>query len=231
MSTWINRPAIKTMTRTGGWWSMLRRDDPQSRGGASTQAAPEMPPAPPGTDLRWRPAFLMRPLAPDEVINPESGARLGDDAALWHDSRTGELRVQQVAASGEGAPYHLCVTPNGLGGSYLSLSVDLPPVALRDLSRAHILRMDVDLRLNEPLRVYVRLNLRHGPNADEMLRDLPEPTRDPSGRRVVEFDLAATEINERRLEKIWLDLIFENARDEVIELGDMILSRHLRASF
>ena len=51
------------------------------------------------------------------------------------------------------------------------------------------------------------------------------------GQRVIEFDLAYTEINEKRLEKIWLDLILEAPRMSAVDIRELYLSRHLRAEF
>lgn len=207
------------------WGASARPAARRSRVALDTTAAP------PGTDLRWRPDFLSQPISPAEMIDPESGQGLGQDAALWHDGSAGGLRLSQLAGRAALAPYGLGFELAAFNGSYLSLSVDLPPEALANLLQAHILRLETALRLQAPLRVYARLNIRHGPNTDEILRDLPVLTPDPSGLQVVEFDLAVTDINVRRLEKIWLDLIFEHPATNVMALEEMILSRHLRASF
>ena len=44
-----------------------------------------------------------------------------------------------------------------------------------------------------------------------------------------EFDLAYASINERRIEKAWVDLIFENPQMNQITLRDLTLSRRPRA--
>lgn len=189
-------------------------------------------PAPAGTDLRWRPGLFSHPFSPPVMIDPENGQRLGDDGALWHDGREGELLLRQSPNDADQmAPFGLRLEIEGFTGSYLSLSIDLPPEVLHDLLQAHILRLETALRLENPLHVYARLNVRHGPNTDEILRDLPITEAAQPGRQVVEFDMAVTDINEKRLEKIWLDLIFENPRRNAIEITELILSRHLRAGF
>jgi len=50
-------------------------------------------------------------------------------------------------------------------------------------------------------------------------------------RQVTEFDLAYIPMNEKRLEKIWLDLIFEAPRMNAVEIRELFFSRHLRAQF
>jgi len=46
---------------------------------------------------------------------------------------------------------------------------------------------------------------------------------------VVEFDLAYTKLNEKRVEKIWIDLIFENPEMSQVVLRDAYFSRRPRA--
>ncbi|MGI9370572.1 MAG: DUF6478 family protein, partial [Ruegeria sp.] len=45
----------------------------------------------------------------------------------------------------------------------------------------------------------------------------------------VDFDLAFANLNEQRIEKIWLDLIFSNPQMNHIYLRDVTLCRHHRA--
>ncbi len=219
------------MMRSTPWWSRLVPGAARRPVAALSRVALDTRPAPAGTDLRWRPGLLSQPLAPAEIRDPASGKRLGDDAALWHDSREGGLRLRQMPGTEPLAPFRLQLETDEFPGSYLSLSIDLPPEAQSDLLQAHILRLETVLWSEKPLRSFGRLNVRNGPNTDKILRDLPLPQARESGATVVEFDLAAMDINEKRLEKIWLDLIFEQPQANVIEIGEMILSRHLRASF
>jgi hypothetical protein len=45
----------------------------------------------------------------------------------------------------------------------------------------------------------------------------------------VEFDLAYTDLNEKRIERMWLDLIFEGPELNQILLRDVTLARRPRA--
>ena len=47
---------------------------------------------------------------------------------------------------------------------------------------------------------------------------------------MVEFDLGYSKINEKRVEKIWLDLIFEGPEMNQIILRDVTLTRRPRAA-
>lgn len=200
---------------------------------AASGVALEALPMPAGTDWRWRPNFMAQQLSPSGIAGPDSGQKLGDEVALWHDCPARALILRQSPNQGatDLAPYGLMLEVLGFSGSYLSLSVDLPESALKGLTAAHILRLDVGLRLERAMRVYARLNVSHGPNTEELLRELPLGAPARLDEITVEFDLAATEMNENRLGKIWLDLIFETPQMNAIELRDVTMSRHLRADF
>ena len=188
---------------------------------------------PAGTDWCWCPDFMVRQLASPEIVRPLSGQKLGEGVALWHDCPERALVLRQSSKPGGAdlARYGLIFEVTGFAGSYVSLSVDLPQAALRGLSVSHILRLDLGLRLERPIRAYARLNVSHGPNIEELLRELPSSEAGHPGAVSIEFDLADTEMNENRLGKIWLDLIFENPRMTAIELREIVMSRYLRADF
>ena len=99
------------------------------------------------------------------------------------------------------------------------------------MTRNHIIRLETTLAVERPLPVYARLNVGHGPNIDEILQHLRGMEAGLQSQQVVEFDLAYTEMNERRLEKIWLDLIFEAPGMNAVDMRELFLSRHLRADF
>ena len=46
---------------------------------------------------------------------------------------------------------------------------------------------------------------------------------------MVEFDLAYTKMNEKRVEKMWIDLIFEGPEMNQITFRDVTVSRRPRA--
>ena len=58
------------------------------------------------------------------------------------------------------------------------------------------------------------------------MRELPA---DGQGEMIAEFDLAYTNINEKRVERAWVDLIFESPEMNLIVLRDLTLSRRPRA--
>lgn len=186
---------------------------------------------PPGTDWRWRPSFLSERLDPHGIAAPQSGEHLGDEAAVWHDcpSRALILRQMPNRNAADLAPFGLQLETLGFCGSYLSVAINLPPDSLDGLTRSHIIRLDAALSVERPMSIYARLNIGHGPNTDEMLRHLGDLVPGVALGRVIEFDLHYLEINERRLERMWLDLIFEAPQMNSVRIRDLFFSRHPRA--
>ncbi|MEF9605251.1 DUF6478 family protein, partial [Paracoccus sp. PXZ] len=156
-----------------------------------------------------------------------------EGAAVWHDCPERALILEQVATTGatDLSPFGLRLEVFGYAGSFLSLSIDLPASALQGLTRSHILRLETGVLAERAIRVYARLNIGHGPNIDEVTLQLHSFEPGLYSRQVTEFDLAYTQMNERRLEKIWLDLIFEAPRMNAVEIRELFFSRHLRAEF
>jgi len=46
---------------------------------------------------------------------------------------------------------------------------------------------------------------------------------------MVEFDLAFSKLNEKRIEGMWLDLIFDNPQMNQVTIHELTLCRHPRA--
>jgi Family of unknown function (DUF6478) len=113
----------------------------------------------------------------------------------------------------------------GFDGSFLSLVINLPDAAMQGLTLRHLVRLDVVVDMERPIEIFARLNVRHGPNTEQIVRELPRG----GGTAMVEFDLAYTRMNEKRVERAWIDLIFEGPAMNQITLRDLILSRRTRA--
>lgn len=186
---------------------------------------------PAGTDWRWRPSFLSSRIAPSGIAAPASGEGLGEEAAVWHDCHSHALILRQIPnrSAADLAPFGLQLETLGFAGTYLSVAINLPPDSLDGLTRSHIVRLDATLGVERPMSIYARLNVGHGPNTDELLRHLGDLVPGVPTTRVIEFDLHYLEINERRLERMWLDLIFEAPQMNSVRIRDLFLSRHLRA--
>jgi len=93
------------------------------------------------------------------------------------------------------------------------------------LKLKHLLRMDVIVEMEKPLEIFARLNIKHGPNVEQIVRELPLNKEEVA----VEFDLAYSKLNEKRVEKLWVDLIFEGPEMNQVTLRDLTFSRRPRA--
>ncbi len=103
--------------------------------------------------------------------------------------------------------------------------IELPPSALDGLKRPHLVRMTTIVEMEQPLEFFARFNFKLGPNSEQLVRELEVY----DGRAVVDFDLAYSNLNEKRLERAWVDLIFEKPPMNQITLRDGTQSRRPRA--
>lgn len=181
------------------------------------------------SDWAHRPELWRGPISPNGMSAVENRTRIGTMATLFHDCSISELTLRQVRNTRDGdlAPFGLRMDVFKFDGSFLSLLIELPDSAIDGLRRNHILRLDAEVETEKSLEIFARLNIKYGPNAEQVVRELPLDGRE----MVVEFDLAHTKINEKRLERIWIDLIFEGPEMNEINLRDVTLSRRPRADF
>ena len=179
------------------------------------------------SDWAWRPQLWRGPISPPGVAAAATKTGFGEEVTLFHDCRISELTVRQVRNSRESdlAPYGLKLDVFNFDGSFLSLVAELPPEAVQGLKRKHLVRMNAVIETENPLEIFARLNVRHGPNTEQIVRELPLG----SDQIMVEFDLAYTKLNEKRVEAAWVDLIFEGAQMNQIVLRDVTFSRRPRA--
>lgn len=185
-------------------------------------------PRPVDTDWAWRPELWCGPLPVPGMSSVTSQSMLGDEATMFHDCAQSELTLRQVRNTREAdlAAYGLRMDVFRFDGSYLSLAIDLPEEASRGLKRSHLIRIDTIVEMEKPLEIFARLNIKHGPNTEQIVRELPLHEAEIN----VEFDLAYTKLNEKRVEKLWLDLIFEGPEMNQVVLRDLTFSRRKRAA-
>lgn len=184
-------------------------------------------PKPLHTDWAWRPRLWRGPIYPAGVAAAPTKTRFGDEVSLFHDCAVSELTVRQIRNTRESdlAPFGLKMDVFRFDGSFLSLAIDLPPEAVRGLKRKHLVRMQYVAESESPLEIFARLNVRHGPNTEQMVRELPLRSNDV----MVEFDLAYSKLNEKRVDSAWVDLIFEGPQMNQIILRDITFTRRPRA--
>ncbi|WP_458791561.1 DUF6478 family protein [Yoonia sp. MH D7] len=182
---------------------------------------------PGGTEWSWRPQLWRGPLGQKGMSAVPSKAVLGDEVTLFHDCKISELTLRQVRNTREQdlAPFGLRMDVFQFDGSFLSLVLDAPSEASVGLQRRHIIRLNAIIEVEKPLEVFARLNIKHGPNTEKLVLELPLGQDEV----MVEFDLGYSEINEKRIERVWLDLIFESPEMNQITVRDLTFCRYPRA--
>lgn len=180
-----------------------------------------------GTDWAWRPDLWKGPIPVPGSSTVPGRAQICDGATVFHDCLQSELTVRQMRNTRDAdlAPFGFRMDVFRFDGSFLSLVLDLPPDAAAGLRLRHLIRLDVIVEMEKPLEIFARLNIKHGPNVEQIVRELPLAEEEV----MVEFDLAYSKVNEKRIERLWVDLIFEGPEMNQIILRDVTLSRRPRA--
>ncbi|TCP60717.1 hypothetical protein EV663_10876 [Rhodovulum bhavnagarense] len=180
-----------------------------------------------GTDWAYRPELFRGPIFPPGAASVATRTSFGEEATIHHDCIRSELTFRQIrnTRAEDIAPFGVRLDVFRFDGSFLSLVIDLPPEACTGLRCKHLVRLETIVETEYPLEIFARLNVKHGPNVEQVVRELPLGEQDIA----VEFDLAYTNLNEKRVEKAWLDLIFEGPEMNQIILRDVTLSRRPRA--
>jgi Family of unknown function (DUF6478) len=178
-------------------------------------------------DWAWRPAVWRTPVRPAGVAAAPSPTELDGETALFHDCRASEVTIRQIRNRRETdlAPFGLTIETLRFDGSFLSLAVTLPEAAAGQLGARHLVRLDVVVECERPTGFLARLNLRHGPNAEQIVQSVPAG----DGERSAEFDLAHTGLGGRRVERAWIDLFIEAPEMNRVTLRDLTVSRRPRA--
>jgi hypothetical protein len=182
---------------------------------------------PVGSDWVWRPELWKGPIPVPGMASVPGKAVVAEGATVFHDCRRSELTVRQIRNTREEdlAPFGLRMDVFRFDGSFLSLVLDLPPDAIDGLRLRHLVRVDAIVEMEKPLEIFARLNIRHGPNVEQIVRELPLASEEV----MVEFDLSYTAVKEGRIERMWVDLIFEGPEMNQIILRDVMVSRRPRA--
>lgn len=181
-----------------------------------------------GTEWAHRPEAWSGPVSPSGMSSIVSKARIGHELAIFHDCSTSEMTLRQIRNNREEdlAPFGIQLDVFNFEGSFLSLAVEMPEQAVQGLKKEHIIRLTLIIDSERPQEMFARLNLRHGPNTEQIVRELDLSTRE----LFVEFDLFYTNYKEKRAESLWFDLIFESPSMNQITIRDVSVIRRRRAN-
>lgn len=180
------------------------------------------------TEWAHRPEAWAGPVTPSGVAAIRTKTRIGSELSVFHDCTRSELSLRQVRNTREEdlAPFGIRMDVFNFDGSFLSMAIEMPPDSVQGLKRSHLLRLNMIIETERPQEMFARLNLRHGPNTEQIVREL-----DMSAREIwVEFDLYYTQFNENRGDGMWIDLIFESPSMNQVVIQDITLIRRPRAS-
>lgn len=182
---------------------------------------------PPGTDWSWRPKLWQSDLPECGVGGAKTRSPLSNEVTLFHDCPLSEIAMRQIRNVDmlEVAPFGLNLEIFHFQGSYLSLVVEIPPASCADLRKRHLIHLGAVIEREQPITIYARINVKNGPNTEQILLTLPDDTP----QTMVEFDLAYTQLNEKKAERMWVDLMFENPQMNEIKIRDLNFSRYPRA--
>lgn len=180
-------------------------------------------------DWVWRPEIWHRQLPTRKCSCFQSPTKIGNEVTLFHDCTHSEINLLQNRSEkdADGAAFHFGIDVSEFDGSFLSLVLDLPKRAVSGLNKTHIVAATLKMEVDEPLKVFARLNIRNGPNTEQIVRAVPAERTASE----VAFDLGYAHFNENRIHKVWIDLIFECPRMNRIRLRDLTFCRRPRAPF
>lgn len=184
-------------------------------------------PKPHNADWSWRPDLWRGRLPVSGISSVTSKSMLGDEVTLFHDCARSEITMRQLRNTDKEdlAPYGLRLDVFEFTGSFLSLVINLPQDGVKGLKRNHVLSFSSIVEMEKPLEIFARLNIKHGPNTEQIVRELPLDAKNVGA----EFDLAYVNLNEKRIEKAWIDIIFEGPEMNQVTLRDLTVTRRPRA--
>ncbi|WP_284163849.1 DUF6478 family protein [Frigidibacter sp. SD6-1] len=184
--------------------------------------------APPMADVAWRPQAWCGAIAPPDGGAP--GRKIGEELTLFHDCPLDLLSLRQTPnAAGDRAPTGLVLSVYDFQGSYLSLSLQLPAERFALTGSQHVIAVELALRSEAPQSFLARLNITHAGTTAQTNAGLNRQGHGQGDRALAEFDLAALHLNERRIERVWIDLFVERPSMNRIAIADLVVSRRPRA--
>ncbi len=213
--------ARKTMRRIRDYEAEAAKRLALPRTGSTTFARPA------GTDWSWRPKpwrFACPELGLAPALPKDS---LTNEVVIFHDCKSREISLRQIRNMRDIdlSPYGLSLEAFHFDGSYLSLVIEVPPESCEGLRKNHLIRLAAVIEQERSTKIYARLNVKHGPNTEQILLTLPDESDETS----VEFDLAYSQLIEARAERMWIDLMIEAPRMNKITFRDLNLARYPRA--
>ena len=169
----------------------------------------------------YRPDALFQPIEPATTVAVQSPFDLTGGLKIFHDCTQSEIILRQTPRNDPhaSAPFAISLEVFRFDGSFLSMALDVPLARAASVKLSDILQVSLDISMDFPIDLYARVNVIHGPNSEQMVRKMEWH----NGRLSAEFDMAYSKVNDKRIEKIWIDLIFERPSMNLLQLGDFLV--------
>lgn len=150
-----------------------------------------------------------------------TGTELAENVTLHHDGTGSNFTIMPPTES-VGLDFRFA----DFSGSFMSIAFGFPETAAKSIGRHDLLRISMTSSADENFQAYARLNLRHGPNNEQIIRmmDIGE------GESFAEFDIFYTEFEPSRASDAWIDLIINEPAGRKFVLSDVVILRRVRAS-
>ena len=174
------------------------------------------------TQWSYRPQIWRQPSPFDIYGDILSGTELGPLVTLHHDGEGEAINIRRPDSDASALDFHF----NEFQGGFFSVAFELPEAGIHALARHDLMRIAISSSADEPFVAYVRLNLRHGPNNEQITRmiDIGD------GDSFAEFDVFYTEFNPNRVTSVWIDLIMNDPASRKITFDEVVILRRARAS-
>lgn len=183
---------------------------------APTQSAPLIP----GAAWAQRVDLFAEPISPQGHAPLTNNTQISEMVTAFTDDPVANVGFRQTPNTNGGHSAILDI--HHLSGSYLSLAIGLGAQVAKTIGKDSLVRIRLECHSEQNIETLLRLNLRSGPNTEQVIRHFT-PGQD------IEFDLFYVEFEPERMNDAWIDLMFPPHGMNRIELSDMIISKHPRA--
>lgn len=169
----------------------------------------------------YRAETFLLPMEPAGHAPLTNQTRLSDDVTAFTDDPEAQISLRQIA-NGSGQPFSLVLDITELGGSFFSLAIGLGEKAAQSFTKNDLVGVHIDADFEKPCTPLVRLNLRSGPNTEQIVREhVPD--------KPVEFDLFYLDFDTERMSDAWVDVMLPPQSASRITFRDLVVARRPRA--
>ncbi len=175
---------------------------------------------PPKTQWGYTPALWQHNFDSETVGNILTGTEIAPRVTLHHDAESVDMRIAPVENSAA-----LSFDIREFSGGFLSLAFGFPESDAKAIQRHDLIRIAIQSEAAEQFKAYARLNLKHGPNNEQIVRMI-----DIGQDGFAEFDIFYTEFEPTRASDAWIDLIINEPQGKSFTLKQVVILRRVRAT-